>query len=177
MNLSNCAGETVFSAASPYISKKLNTTSILISTGLVLLSAFSFYLGMQCDASSDSLSMLLFTLGSIMVLVAIYRFFWKSQMFIYTATKSSVKENSCYFDSCDLSFLQELLKKGKFEGENKLSFKQNGNIRMDYMYSKDRRFVAVQLFQFVPYAYSPASSVYFFEEEKAASFARYFKTT
>ena len=44
---------------------------------------------------------------------------------------------------------------------------------MIYLISKDRQFVAVQLFHFVPYAYEPVSQVYYYVGDDAAAIARY----
>ena len=44
---------------------------------------------------------------------------------------------------------------------------------MDYMYSKDRKFAAVQLFQFVPYTYQPVTAVHYFTNDAAAAVAAF----
>ena len=45
----------------------------------------------------------------------------------------------------------------------------SGNIRMDVILSADKKFAAVQLFQFVPYTYQPITSVQYFTNEKASA--------
>ena len=41
---------------------------------------------------------------------------------------------------------------------------------MDYMISQDKKFVAAQLFRFIPYTYEPASSVFYFTGDDASAF-------
>ena len=42
---------------------------------------------------------------------------------------------------------------------------------MDVILSADKKFAAVQLFQFVPYTYQPITSVQYFTNEKASAIA------
>ena len=49
----------------------------------------------------------------------------------------------------------------------------SGNVRLDYILSKDHKFAAVQLFQFVPYVYEPVTQIYYYTNEVAADFARH----
>ena len=59
--------------------------------------------------------------------------------------------------------------------ESVVSFKQSGNGRMDYMASKDGKFVAIQLFQFVPYTFEPFSDVYYYADADARAFQHFLK--
>jgi hypothetical protein len=40
---------------------------------------------------------------------------------------------------------------------------------MDVILSEDKKFAAVQLFQFVPYTYQPITSVHYFTNEDASA--------
>ena len=53
----------------------------------------------------------------------------------------------------------------------------SGNLRLDVMLSEDRKFAAVQLFQFVPYTYNPVTSVRYFTNGEAASIAAFLTKT
>ena len=113
------------------------------------------------------------TLGTIFILIALYRLFWKSMEMIYLPTGSKVSEGSCYIDSCDLPEMARLVENKNFSLSSKFSFKQSGSGRLDYLISEDRQFAAVQLFHFVPYAYEPASQIYYYTGDDAAAFVRY----
>ena len=67
-------------------------------------------------------------------------------------------------------------KKG-FETRNDVKVKTNGNVRMDYMISQDKKFVAAQLFRFIPYTYEPASSVFYFTGDDASAFVHCLETS
>ena len=53
--------------------------------------------------------------------------------------------------------------------DSKIKSEASGNIRMDVILSADKKFAAVQLFQFVPYTYQPITSVQYFTNEKASA--------
>lgn len=164
---------TLFSAEHPHISKHTSIFSILVSALIALLGIISLAIAIGMDDSSVTFSMLLLTLGSSLVLVALYRIFWKSSEVVYLPTGSAVLEGSCYIDSCDLDTMGRMIENKEFQLTSGVSFKQTGNGRLDYLISKDHQFAAVQLFRFVPYAYEPASSVYYYTGEDAVSFVRY----
>ena len=48
---------------------------------------------------------------------------------------------------------------------------------MDYMISQDKKFVAAQLFRFIPYTYEPASSVFYFTGNDASAFVHCLETS
>ena len=50
-------------------------------------------------------------------------------------------------------------------------------VRMDYMISQDKKFVAAQLFRFIPYTYEPASSVFYFTGDDASAFVHCLETS
>ena len=58
---------------------------------------------------------------------------------------------------------------GSFSADSKIKSEASGNIRMDVILSADKKFAAVQLFQFVPYTYQPITSVQYFTNEKASA--------
>ena len=73
--------------------------------------------------------------------------------------------------------LTETLEKKGFETKNDVKVKTNGNVRMDYMISQDKKFVAAQLFRFIPYTYEPASSVFYFTGDDASAFVHCLETS
>ena len=81
--------------------------------------------------------------GTILFLWAVFRFFWRGKEWVYAPTGSVAKEGTCFFDVCDLQALTDALEKKGFETRNDVKVKTNGNVRMDYMISQDKKFVAV----------------------------------
>ena len=162
----------LFSTEHPHISKYTSVSSILLSLGIALIGILCVVLSLYIDQSSSTLCMTLLTLGTILILVAFYRAFWRSTELVYLPTKSPIVEGSIFVDSADLEVLNKILKNRNFE-DTKITFKQNGNGRVDYVVSKDCQFMGVQLFHFVPYAYEPFSEIYYYTDADALAFKNY----
>lgn len=169
------AEANLLSAVHPFISKHTCVYSILFSLGIALVGIAGIVLSLHMDDSSSILSMTALTVGTILILLALYRAFWKSSELVYTPTGSAIREGSYYVDTPNLKILQEVIKNKNF-GQTGISFKGSGNGRMDYMVSKDGKFMAVQLFQFVPYTYEPASDIYYYMDADAQAFRHYLET-
>ena len=173
MNHSIILEATLRSSEHPNISKHTSFFSVLVSLFIALLGVTSIVVSVSMDDTATVLCMTLLTLGTVLILVALYSIFWKCVEVIYIPTGSKVTEGSCFIDSSDLSELTRLLESKNFSLAIKLKFKHNGNGRMDYLISKDCQFAAVQLFHFVPYTYEPASHIYYYTGDDAAAFVRY----
>jgi hypothetical protein len=91
---------------------------------------------------------------------------------IYKPTGSEVRSDSLYMDSVELQSLKQMMAKNEFSTSSRLVFKEGGNGRLDYMVSKDGRFMAIQLLQFVPYTYEAVTGVYYYTDNDAVVVAR-----
>lgn len=174
MNKSVHVEATLLSTPSSHISKRTNLTSVVISVAIALLGMLLVYFSLDMDESSSTLSMVLLTLGTALILVSLYRIFWKSSEIVYASTGSTITEGSYYIETEKLSTLQRLLEEKNFD--QTISVKQTGNGRLDYMVSKDGRFAAVQLFHFVPYTYEPYSGIYYYTDADATALKNYLET-
>lgn len=172
MNTVISVDETMFSTVHPDIEKRTSVSSVLISAIFCVIGAGAFVSSLKMGDSSSTMSMVLMTGGTILFLLAVFRLFWKSKEWVYVPTGSVAKERTCFFDECDLQALTTALESKSFTGKNNIKAKSCGNVRMDYMQSQDKRFVAVQLFRFVPYTYEPASSVFYYTDAEANAFVR-----
>lgn len=65
----------LFSTEHPHISKYTSVSSILLSLGIALIGILCVVLSLYIDQSSSTLCMTLLTLGTILILVALYRAF------------------------------------------------------------------------------------------------------
>ena len=153
---------TLFSTTHPDVVKRTSISSVIISAILCVIGAGAFATSLKMGDSSSTMSMVFMAGGTILFLWAVFRLFWLSKEWVYAPTGSVAKEGACFFDVCDLQALTETLEKKGFETKNDVKVKTNGNVRMDYMISQDKKFVAAQLFRFIPYTYEPASSVFYF---------------
>ena len=168
MNQTITADVRLLSASHPHITKHTSIFSLVVSSFIALAGVAVILIALDLDQSASTLCMSLLTIGTILFLIALYRFFWKSKEMVYLPTGSSVKGH--------LQQMQELLERGEFESLKNIPIKMSGNARLDYMVSKDGKFAAAQLYRFIPYTYEPFSCVYYYTEADSASFARRLNT-
>lgn len=162
---------TLFSAAHPFLYKQISTSQLLKSSLVALVGAVVIVGALLLDNSQSALCMTLLIIGFIFLLYSFYRFFSRSYETVYKPTGSVVRMGSLYMDTVELQIFQQMLKKNDFLGSSRFSFKEGGNGRLDYLVSKDGRFVALQLFQFVPYAYEAVSEKYYYTDDIAVTVA------
>ena len=165
--------EPLFCAAHPQLEKQISVKQILLSSCIALFGVMGIVLSLVMDKSESTLCMTFLTIGILLMLFALYRFFTKSKEMIYKPTGSEVRSDSLYMDSVELQSLKQMMVKNEFSTSSRLVFKEGGNGRLDYMVSKDGRFLAMELFQFVPYTYEPVTGVYYYADDEAVAVARY----
>ena len=168
---------TLFATTHPDVIKRTRIPSVILSAILCVAGAGAFATAFKLGDSSSTLSMALMVGGTVLFLWAVFRFFWRSKEWVYAPTGSVAEEGASFFDACDLQALTDTLEKKDFGTKNDVKVKPNGNVRMDYMISRDKEFVAVQLFRFIPYTYEPASSVFYFTGEDANAFVHCLRTS
>ena len=157
---------TIFASTHPDIAKRTSVSGLIFSVAMLLLGILIFASTFEVTDRSSTLSMLLMVLGTAFFLLGIFRLFWKSKEVVYIPTGSITKERSVFFDLKHMGKLKEMIEKGvKSEG--------SGNVRLDVILSQDNKFAAVQLFQFVPYTYTPVTSVHYYTGNDAATISAF----
>ena len=164
--------ETLFSATHPQLDKHVSVKQMTISSLIALGGAVSIVFSSLVDKAESTLYMTLLSVGIVLVLFAIYRFFTKSHETVYKPTGSIVRSDTVYMATAELQKFQRMMEKNDFSSSSRLAYKDGGNGRLDYLASKDGRFVAVQLFQFVPYTYEAVTGVFYYADDDAAAVAR-----
>lgn len=172
MKQTNQVKETLFSSTHTQLEKHLSVKSILVSSFVALVGVIGIILSCVLDESDSTLCMALLTIGIMLVLFALYRFFAKSSEFVYKATGSEVRQGTLYMDMVELQSLKQMMVENDFSKSTRFIFKEGGNGRLDYLASKDGRFVAIQLLQFVPYTYEPVTGVFYYTDNDAVAIAR-----
>ena len=145
---------TLFASSHPDIAKRTSVSGLIISVGMMLVGILIFASIFEMSDKSSTLSMGLMVLGTAL---------------IYLPTGSVAKERSLFFDLKHIGKLTEMLESGKLDGEAGVKSESSGNVRLDVMISQDNKFAALQLFQFVPYTYTPVTSVCYFTGNEAAA--------
>ena len=78
MKQTNQVEETLFSSTHTQLEKHLSVKSILVSSFVALVGVIGIILSCVLDKSDSTLCMALLTIGIMLVLFALYRFFAKS---------------------------------------------------------------------------------------------------
>lgn len=164
---------TIFSSTHPDIAKRTSISKLISSIVLLLIGILIFIAVFKIEDRSSAIGMALMVGGTALILFSIFRFFWKLKETIYLPTGSITKESSLYFDLKHLGKLTEMLKNKQLDEEHNIKSDNSGNLRMDVILSQDKKFVAVQLFQFVPYNYTPVMPVCYFTGDDAAAISTF----
>ena len=141
---------TIFFSFFPDIAKRTSVSGLIFSGIMLLIGVLAFISTFEMEDRSSTLSMGLMVLGTGLFLIGIFRLFWKSKEVVYLPTGSIAKEQSVFFDLKYMDQLKEIVKLGTFSADTNLKGGTSGNLRMDIILSEDKKFAAVQLFQFVP---------------------------
>lgn len=136
---------------------------------MLVVGVIAFASTFGLEDKSSTVSMALMVLGTGLFLMGIFRLFWKSKEVVYLPTSSVAKEHSVFFDLKHMDSLVNIVNSGSFSADSAIKSESNGNIRMDIILSEDKKFAAVQLFQFVPYNYQPITSVQYYTNESASA--------
>lgn len=100
-----------------------------------------------------------------LILIAIYRFFWKSQQFVYVPDHRPLREYSVFPDHKMLGNIKDLMDSHRCPVDQ-IDSVSKGMYYLVSLISKDRKFAALQLFLFAQYTYTPLTDVCFFYGEE-----------
>lgn len=170
MDTNHTTAATLFAAAHRDVEKRIHASSILVSIVLLLIGLGLFSAMFLLDDTSSAYGMTFLVLGTSLVLYALYRLCWRSRQLVYLPSNSRVERASFYFDSGQMSALKGYVETRAVDPTANLHCVSSGNVRLDVLASLDRGFVAVQLFQFVPYTYAPVTSICEYRGEQGAGF-------
>lgn len=168
---------TVFASSNPDIAKRTSLSGVIFSSVMLLVGILAFGSTFELEDKSSAISMALMVFGTGLFLLGVFRLFWRSKEIVYLPTGSITKERSAFFDLKHMDTLKNMVNSGSFSTDVNLKSESSGNIRMDVILSEDKKFAAVQLFQFVPYTYQPITSVQYFTNESASSVAAFLAKT
>lgn len=167
--ISQIANTTVFSSEHPNIISRISISKLLFSLSFILIGILMLVFASEITSNSSPYVYGLFIGGVAFLIVGIYRLLCKSKETIYTPTGSLTKERSLFFDLKHRDELKQYVASGNFPSELNIKTEDAGNIRMDVIISQDNKFIAVQLLQFVPYAYNPITSIYYYTNNETGN--------
>ena len=164
---------SIFVSSHPDIVKRISVSSLIFSGVLLLAGVLAFVSTMEIEEKSSAGSMSLMVLGAALFLFGIFRLLWKSKEVVYLPTGSLANEYRVFFDLKDLDKLKGIVTSNSYSVSSEIKSQAGGNVRLEIILSKDKKFAAVQLFQFIPYTYQPVTSVHYYTNEEASAFAAF----
>lgn len=160
----------------PDIVQRMDVNSLMASVlmglaGLILLLSIAGF-----DDPTSTLAMFLLVMGIALVLVSVSRLLCRTKRKVYQPTGSPLVEHTYFFPMKHLPLLQALVSNG-CDGIScpTLHSSPSGSVRLDVLQSKDHAFVALQLFEFIPYTYQPLTPPTYYREQQAADLADFLR--
>ncbi|MDR1602977.1 MAG: hypothetical protein LBS42_11200 [Tannerella sp.] len=100
--------------------------------------------------------------------------FLKTKRYVLKESGSEVKKETIYFNKMQLPGLMNALSTQTFSGVKPIEIvSAQGGCYMDVVTAGDRQFAAVQLFEYVPFAFYPVNDMYQFRGKQAGDFLAY----
>lgn len=164
---------TLFSSMHPDVAKRTSVPALLFSIVMLLAGFLAFASIFEMSDKSSAVSMMMMVAGTSLILWGIFRLFWRTKELVYLPTGSVARERTLFFSQKDLEQLTDMLEHGT--PVTGVRSESSGNVRLNVMLSQDNRFAAVQLFQFIPYSYTPVTPVRYFTGSDAAAIASFLK--
>lgn len=149
------------------IVKRRSKRALGLGIGLIA-SGIALYLASTTIRDTGSSLYMLCTVGAFSAaIVGVLKLFCGGKETLYQPTQSPVEGYSLYFEGLSGSDLVDLIERGRFDDLRAARRKESGPVRLDVRRSRDGRFVALQVLQYVPYVYENLSGTYCFQEERA----------
>ena len=162
------------SALSPNVKEIVSTKSVVMSVFVALIGLGIIVLSSWIEDKSSSYYIAGNTLAVVLLIGGFYRLLFKRTLLIYSPTNSEMLCGSFYLDTKYLEKLKKDITDNNDTDFSKYELLKSGNLRLDYVISRDSKFVAVQLYQYIPYTFEPACEVTIYEDNKAVNFGRFF---
>lgn len=162
------ADATLFASSNPHIAKRTHVPGIALSLCMLLAGVVLFVWVCLSELHSSTVTMACMVTGTALFLWGVFRLFWRSVYRVYTPTGSAVRERTLYFSADDLNRLVDRFENRHGEAAADVRTTAHGGVRMEVLASKDGRFAAVQLFQYVPHLYTPVTPICIYEGDDAA---------
>ena len=90
--------------------------------------------GYTCLLYTSTISMALMVVGTALILLGVFRLFWKSKEMVYLPTGSVTKERSMFFDLKHIGELTEMIERGNPDCEAGIKSESSGNVRLSLIH-------------------------------------------
>ena len=123
--------------------------------------------GTAFDDPNSSVPTFLFTISAVAFLIGLVKLFADRSCFLFQPTKSRLKSVTMYFDVRDSDILQACMEMKRFEDLKQLKREKDNGVKVEAMVTDDQAFAAVQISEYVPYAYEAVTPVMCYYGEDA----------
>ena len=164
--------DTQFLAEHVDVKQTTNTQSIIFTTcclvaGLIILSSASFI-----EDHTSGLYLAAVCLPFVLLFIAVTLLMFRRKQLVYAPTGSRIISGHLYFDKSQMDVVVSMLNADSPENIEWTGFKPNGNARLVYKVSKDAKFAAIQLEEYVPHNYEPATDIFYYSDHHAHPIAQ-----
>ena len=163
MNAKNIT-ETLISDADK-LGKTVNVQALVVALVIIAAGVACFFL-IGHDRFSASVDMLILLVGVALVVLGAVHAARKYNKVVYLPTNSAVAVAQFSMDAMSKKRVIDSLEKGVLDADS-VVLRHGGSLRLDILRSADGSFNAVQVFEFVPYTYSPITEVFYIDGKNA----------
>lgn len=169
--------KTIIEHSADVLTKQLciKTTAVIVAVLIICMSMTAAALNLDMEATSP-VFLLLTTVGIVGIVISLIKLVSGTKKWVYTPTGSSIKEYSIFFKPTEMYNLKRAIESGDIKSIDSMVNDTNNGIRFDVAMSKDSKFAACQLFEYVPYNYEPATDVYRIDDKALGDFCRKVET-
>ena len=97
--------------------------------------------------------------GIVSVALALFLFIARLNVEMYAKTNSPIVRRQIYFDTADFYAIKSAIENDKLDTLEKFNKVDEGNVQLYVVYSKDKKFAALQLLKYEPFDFVPQTDV------------------
>lgn len=150
------------------IEKKLNISALSLAVLFTIASIALFIISGSIEHSM--LSSTIIFCGLIMIGFSLFLFFARAKKDTYVKTNSPVIKKSIFFETNDFVNIKNALESREFQAIKKSKRIDEGNVQIYTLFSKDKKFAAVQLLKYEPFDFIPHTDIIIMENDMAEKF-------
>jgi uncharacterized membrane protein len=152
------------------ITKKVNIKIVFITFLLLLLGVAAIGIEVFREQSNAWTDNVLIFIGIVLIIWAVVWFFLKKKKYVYSETGSTVKPYNYYILREQMETIKMLLSQAAFSLAKPIRFQENGNVCIKVFTSVDKRFAAVQIFEYASFSFQAITDVYTYTDAQASDF-------
>lgn len=147
------------------LGKTINIKALVVALVMIAAGVAAFLL-IGGDRFSASVEMLILLVGAALIVLGVVHAARKYKKVVFLPTHADVAVAQFSMDAMSKKRVIESLEKGALDADC-VVLRHGGSLRLDIFRSADGSFNAVQIFEFVPYTYSPVTEVFYLDNRNA----------